>query len=68
MGCCDSKNQICEANETNRLKLATKKIQNKIDRCKLDPEWHPLRQRIKGGSLVGGSSEYVVLKKNGEKS
>lgn len=36
MGCCDSKNQQCEAkNDLTRMKYAPKKIQNKIDRNKL---------------------------------
>lgn len=64
MGCCDSKNQQCEPkDDLTRMKYATKKVQNKIDRCKA-PERLGLSIHEKMGLMQQGSGRSILEKKD----
>lgn len=66
MGCCDSKNQQCEAkDDLTRMKYAQKKAQNKIDRCKLAPERLGLSIHEKMGLHPQAEAKVICTQENG---
>lgn len=66
MGCCDSKNQQCEAkDDLTRMKYAQKKVQNKIDRAKLAPEKLGLSIHEKMGLHQQAEAKALCTQENG---